>query len=538
MCDRLREGEYWCPGHQAPERFTSMVVAKHKSSLKLSVCLRHAVRIIRRLGSRRLKNSVTFELEAHQVQPSPNESVWIAAETNVISKRERPGAELSTTRSCELRAELPTTVSRCYELQSPVESSNVPSLPLASNDAMELDESEDSSSASSRSISPIEEDYDVASSNISTPMSACYPVDSIPRGLCNDDPFQSYLTSPIFVSGPVFNLDHPNYDAVFANHDIACTFPKLCKSVASANSETIQAIQLDQPTTIDETPIPHESYSDEKMICHLEDSTGTNQQPSGARLNEQLSCGPQPLMVKNVSFGGNIKGADGQMQSQRDLIEGLRHVSPILYKRSLRNLRRDPTTAAVRSFMNSMPLHEDIIAIGLATLRRVFSASLPSKLMDIYAMLHVAYVVAIVINQKDVTEVQKDLYADILNWSLAIKSVDERALFVNIAQMMWASEHSKMNCPRLMNEVLSGARNQTCFTTVLPPVSEIPTSSHLGSDSRSKAPISSKINSDNTTVLFQTLKGGTAIYLCKQFLDGTQEHVSSYVSMAWLTLKV
>ncbi|MCJ1431278.1 hypothetical protein MMC27_000629 [Xylographa pallens] len=435
-----------------------------------------------------------------------------------MNKRERAGAELSTTRSCELKIELPTTVSRCYELQSPILSSDVPDLRFASGDAMEVDEAENSSLASSPSISPIEEEYDIISSNTSSPMSPCYTIDASPQVSCNDDPFGSDLTSPVFFPVPVFDLNHIDYDVVFASHDVASTIPGLCGSVTSGSSEAVEALKLDLPNTFAGKPNPHEGYSDEKMICHVEDGTGRDQQRSDNHSNEYDLSGIQRSMVNSVCCGKNVTGADVQMQSQHALIEALRHVSPMLYKRSLRNLRRDPVTAAVRSFIENVPLPENIIKIGLATLRKVFSNTLPNKLMDIFAMLHVAYVVAIVINQKDFTEIQRDLYADILNWSLAIKSTDERALLTNIAQLMWASDHSKMNSPRIVNDVLSGTLKQACFTTVLPPISELP-ASHSSSDSYSRGFVSSEAYSNDTTALFQALKGGTSVYLCKQYLD-------------------
>ena len=527
VCDWLRTGEYWCPEHQAPERFSTPTAAKHRLSLKLSVCLRHAVRTIRRLGSRKSKTIAPFELEAHQVHQPSNEYVWISAEKAIMNKRERPGAELSTTRSCELKIELPTTVSRCYELQSPILSLDVPGLRFASGDAMEIDETDNSSLASSPSISPIEEEYEVIGSNTSSPMSPCYTIETSPQVSCNDNPFRSDLTSPVFLPVPVFDLDHTNYDVVFANHNVASTIPGLRSSVISGSSEAIEALKLDSPYAFEGKPNPHEGYSDEKMICHVEDSTGRDQQCNDDHTNIYDSSGSQPSMVNDVCLRKNVIGADVQMQSQHALIEGLRHVSPMLYKRSLRNLRRDPVTAAVRSFIENMPSPENIVKMGLATLRKVFSNTLPNKLMDIFAMLHVAYVVAIVINQKDVTEIQRDLYADILNWSLAIKSIDERALFANIAQLMWASEHSKMNCPRIVNDVLSGTLNQACFTTALPPISELP-ASRSSSDSHSMDFGSSEACSNDTTALFQVLKRGTSVYLCKQYLDGmrnTQSHL-------------
>ena len=518
VCDQLREGTYWCPEHQAPERFSTPVSGKHRSIPKLSVCLRNAVRIIRRLGSRRSKNNALFELEAHQAHQPPNGYIWDPDEKSLKGKRERVGAELSTTRSCELKIELPTTVSRYYELQSPVRLSVVPDVPFVSVDAMEVDKADDSSLASIRSISPIEDGYDVISSNMSSPMSPCYTIDTGSQGTINDNPLGSDVTPPVLFPVSAFSLDHINDDGNLANRAVRPTIPGLWEIDATVSLEVFEALKPDQPIAFEAMSHPCQGYGNEKMICHIVDSTRRIQQHSDDRLYGHGLGRPQSSMANSVYCRRSVSGDDIQMQSQLALTEGLRHVSSMLYKRSLRNLRREPVTTAVRSFIENMPLLENIIKVGLSTLRKVLSNTLPNRLMDIYAMLHVAYVVAIVINQKDVSEIQRDLYADILNWGLAIKSIDERALFANIAQLLWASEHSKLNCPRIVNNVLSGTLNQTCFTTVLPPICEL-SASHSSSDSRTGGFMSSQAYYNDTTALFQALKSGTAVYLCKQYLD-------------------
>ncbi|MCJ1281554.1 hypothetical protein MMC26_000874 [Xylographa opegraphella] len=412
---------------------------------------------------------------------------------------------------------LPSTGSRVSGLPSLILSSNIPDLPVASSDAMKLEDTEYSSPASSPSLSLIGKGYDGSSPNTSSPMSPCYAIDVSPQDTSIDDLFGPDLKSPEFLPESTFGPNFADSDVVFASYEATCALPELRKSDSTGSSEVVKALKLKSPITFEGNPSPHQGYCDEKILCHIEDSTGKDQQHCDDVLDEHHSSGPRPLIVNSLCLRKNVPGFDVQMQSQHALIEALRRVSSMLYKRSIRNLRRDPVTGAVRSFIENMPSPENIIERGLANLRRVFSNSLPNRLMDIYAMLHVTYVVAIVANQEDVAGIQRDLYADILNWSLAIKSIDERTLFVKIAELMWASEHTKMNCPRIVSDVSSGTLNQTCFTSILPPVCELPV---FQSDSSSPTGfVTLEGCSNDSTALFQALKGGTAIYLCKQYLD-------------------
>lgn len=518
-CERLSEGEYWCPEHQAPERWAAPVTKRHRSSLKLSICLRHAVRIIRKLGSRRSKKADAIELSAHQIyQQAPVDYAIVTTEKKMTF--ERANAELST-RSCELRIELPTTISRCYELQSPLTSHALDlSLGEDMDVDMELDESECSVSASSQLISPIEDGYDVIDSKASSPMSPSYTIDSTSPPLqFDEEDFESCLGSPLFIPVPMTDLNLESQHGPAPSNDLPEAYPQPRLSFVFMPVD-INKVSAAQPEMLAETtPQPCVQYCDEKETCSISYNTQTPPQTHCNVSSAQPSHIHPALAITAIDDHEQGNGNDFQMHNQHDLVEGLMRVSPMLYKRSMRNLRRDPMTSAVRSFIDHMPSTEVVVERGLTSLRKVFNGSLPNQLMDIYAMLHVAFVVAIVINQKDVTEVQTDLYADILNWSLAIRSVNERALFVHIAQRMWASEHSKIHCPRIVNENVPSTLNQSCFTSVLPAISELP-APWSSTVNNFKASTSSSGIFNDTNALFQTLKTGTAIYLCRQYLDG------------------
>ncbi|MCJ1477262.1 hypothetical protein MMC13_005933 [Lambiella insularis] len=521
-CERLSEGEYWCPQHQSPERWAAAPASKkHRSSLKLSICLKHAVRIIRRLGSRRPKKTSSIELEAHHTyQQAPANYMLITTNKDITT--EQCEAELST-RSCELKIELPTTISRCYELQSPL-TCHGSDLPFGAIIDVDMDmgtvESESSTSAASLSVSPIEDDYDIIDSEASSPMSPCYTIDATTRLLSFDEEdLGSRLCSPVFVPIPNLDLDLESQHEPASRNGLLEACPQNGFSFVLMQADLNKRSDAPPPLPI-ETRSHHDAeYSDEKELCSINYDAQSPPQSDCNALTAQPDRSHPALTATAMYDHDHGTGTDFHMHNQHDLVEGLRRVSPMLYKRSLRNLRRDAMTPAVQSFVDSMPSTEVIIERGLASLRKVFSGNLPNQIMEIYAMLHVAFVVAIVINQKDVAEVQKDLYADILNWSLAIRSVNERALFVHIAQRMWASEHSKLHCPRFVNDDLPGMLNQTCFTSVLPAISELPAPCSSTTNNPKTSTSSSTISNDTNVLLHALKKGGTAIYLCRQYLD-------------------
>lgn len=520
-CDRLAEGEYWCYEHAGPERFAP-VATRQKSNLKLSKCIRHAVRIIRKLGSRRLKNTIeAVELAAEQespsrILPSPTtDYVFVPAEKKVTVMN-RFDAELST-RSCEVN-ELPTTHSRFYEHQLPLPISDVPSFPGFPPDDMEIDRSETSSSASCRSISPIQEGYHVVDENPLSPMTPC--CDGSPRTQhfhFEEMGLEQNLAPPVsFLSHmPQMYLDDPVIGGASVE---TIPSPATLYLDVQMTSDFINHHEAVGPSNAQETHVPPMIYSDEKIICAVDYDSHHHRQTSGHNIPPQFTEQHTHFMIDYIQDQQATFGSETQMRTQLELVEGLRRVSAILYKRSVRNIQRDHLTPDVHSFIHNMPPSELIAEKGLAALRKFFAGSLPSTIMEIYAMLHVAYVAAIVINQNEVVEVQNDLYADILNWSLAIKSVRERALFSDIARRIWASDYSKLNCPRQAIEYASGALNQPCFTTVLPAMSEMPRSSSSGSG-KSKSFAPSRDSIDQATTLFHNLKNGTAIYLCRQYLD-------------------
>ena len=422
MCDQLKIGEYWCPACQKSERFIPATGTTYRPVLKLSACLKHAMRFIRKLGSRRSKKAGASgppkcELEANQIcgLSSVDES-WYPAEKQALGNRREPKgpAELSTTHSCELRIELPSTSSRYYERQS--------STPLIEElgilnpyyDPMEMDEPNVSSSVSSRSISPIEDDYDVVDTASSSPTLPCYTIESLPQALYGTaEDLAKSLTSPVALSAPILEFDSEPYQHIVVGAPDK-VFAQAQQSILGSPIFLHPAEPL-QPVVVQEALMMRTTFSDEKEL-YLEVHDETIGQQKASYSTHAYSS--KDLIYQPTSVDGHQderNNTEIQIQSQYEFVESVQRVSPMLYKRSIRNLRRDPMTHPVLSFIDHMPAQELVLERGLTTLRMLFNKSLPSEIMDIYAMLHVSYVFAIVVNQKDVVEVQKDLYADILN---------------------------------------------------------------------------------------------------------------------------
>jgi hypothetical protein len=528
VCDRLAEGEYWCYEHAGPERFAP-IATRQKSNLKLSKCIRHAVRIIRKLGSRKSKSTAEVaELAAEpdspkRLQPSPTIEYDFTSAEERTTATNRSDAELSTL-SCEVK-ELPATHSGYYEPRWPLRVSHAPVLPIFSTEDMDIDHSESSSVVSCRCISPIQEGYHVVDGNPLSPMSPwCDASPHTQQFHSEEMELEPDMPSRASVPSHMPQVFLESDPVIVSNTLEAMPSPITLYLDVQMTSEFLDPDEVAVTSIPQETPVFPLVYSDEKIICAVDFDSHHHRQISGNYVPAQFTEQPTRFFADDVHQQQTSFGTETQMHTQLELVEGLRRVSAILYQRSIRNLQRDRLTVDVRSFICNMPPCELIVAKGLAALRKVFAGSLPSTLMEIYAMLHVAYVAAIVINQNEVVEVQNDLYADILNWSLAIKSVRERALFVDIARRMWASDHSKHNCPRQATEDISGTLNQPCFTTVLPALSEIPRSCSSGSG-KSKASALSRDNADQATTLFNNLKNGTAIYLCRQYLDSMYSYV-------------
>jgi hypothetical protein len=525
VCDRLQDGDYWCPEHATPERFAFPDKSHSKSHLKLSNCLRHAVRVARMLGSRRPKRArwpKAVELAAgseESAQPPPPPY----ARSATRKRMEPRSAGMVPSTYCSGFMELSSVRSQCYELQGADPLSDSRIFPRTTDEGMDMDgtDDDDHSSVSSRSVSPIDDGYEMVDGELLSPVSPHYETTSMRRILRYDnEALRSSMTCPI------------SYPALLRESDLESS-----PVVISASHEDVQSAVFmqqfdrhveDNFSTADE-PEPQSfqaSFSSmhtlEKIV--VEEYSEPQRRSNSSYLLQGLALQPAPLFMTIAQDQQVMPRKERQMGTQLELVDSLRQVSNILYERSLRNLRRDPVTVDIHNFVQTMRSSDYIIEKGMTTLRMVFAGTLPTSLMDVFAMLHFAYVAAIVINQSEVVEVQSDLYADILNWSLAIGSIQERSFFVDIARRIWASPHIKANCPRLHDDV-QGVLSQPCFMTVLPALAESSKSvtSRLG---KRKASQSARDDHARATTLLNTLKNGTAMYLCRQYLDGMY-HVSS-----------
>ena len=495
-CDKLGSSEYYCTEHAVIERFAVPSTHVPTLSIKLSVIVRHAIRIIRKLGSRKSKGVDAAELEAFQaVLPPGSKADYFLID--VLSKHPEVGLN---DRGLG-RVELSATQSRCYELLGDdLRLAGQELEPLNSaTDTMDVDTRDSVKPASARSISPLDSSFDFVDSKTTTPLSPCFSDTSMARSLqYTRERSETQPTPPTRISITLANPDPLESTSavlresswVAVGPQMSCFDDDMISKLANRDSAP--------PATFAREGI--EVYS-EKIVCAIDYDAELHRKASGNKVPKQFKISEQFM----------------EGRSQLSLVEGLRQVSEILYKRSIMNLKRNPMPYEIQRFIHEMPPLGQIADKGLATLWKVFSGHLPSTLMDVYAMIHVAYVVAIVVNQKEVAEVLDDLFADIYNWSLAIKSVTDRALFVDIACRIWAVEHSNIKCPRDAISGLSGTPNQTCFTGVLAPVNGLPFPNSSKSTTLKELGIG--VGSKEHDALLHVLKGGTAIHLCRQYMD-------------------
>ena len=515
-CDKLEGGEYYCAEHAVTERFALPSTDAPTLSIKLSVIVRRSIRIIRKLGSRRSKEANTAELEDLQVLPPglKADHFLLTTEEDLFSKhaeaelasRAREPIELSATLSQYLPyTEIPAPVqtfsdSASYNDQprfhnsEPGPQNHDPELLPSVTDAMDVDTPNNIEFVSARSILSLGSSYEYVDSKTPSPTSPFSESSEARTSQYDGERSETEFTPPTSVST---TLDPESSSAVFPesswvtiSQEMSCFDHEMISELANRNYMPPPAAAQGEPEA-----------SSEKIVCAVDYDAELHRKVSGNKLPEQFKILEQSMEVF----------------SQCSLVEGLRRVSEVLYKRSIRNLSRNPMPYKIKHFIYEMPPPEQIAEKGLATLSKVFSGNLPSTLMEVYTMIHVVYVVAIVINQKELAEVQDELYADIYNWSLAIKSSTDRALFVDIASRIWTSEHSNTKCPRDAISGLSGTPNQACFTSVLPPVNGSPFSSS-SKWTGSKA-LGLGIGSREHDALLQVLKEGTAIYLCRQYMD-------------------
>ena len=132
--------------------------------------------------------------------------------------------------------------------------------------------------------------------------------------------------------------------------------------------------------------------------------------------------------------GHSISSRDNMFQDQDVSFENVIEILRERHEQIIQRLSHPVVTPSVSLFLEDIPSNRALTRQGMTTFERFFSGHLPTSILEIFAMLHVAYAFALAIDyRQDIVRLQTDFYLDILCWGQAIHPT-ERAAFEEIAE--------------------------------------------------------------------------------------------------------
>lgn len=330
---------------------------------------------------------------------------------------------------------------------------------------------------------------------------------------------QMALTSPVpFFASP----NHPNFSTKefgFVQGESPPT--PLYETVSAAilrSSSAAESVEIHQrlsgsssDTLLTVSGLEVNSFDDGKLISDLELGNESRQDLIGSYIQHFASDFLPPDYGSLPREADRIATIDEcliESPTLYMLVERIYDVSNFLLQKSQDNLR-DAMSASTETFMNVMSNHDHIIRRGFMALRKIFTNNLPTDPLDIFAMLHMAYVAALVVHQDSGDQILTDIYAEVSNWSLAIQSSEQRANFIHVAHLIWPSESPCAASLQLdSNGQLHDAHGKG-FTTILPPIYNTPIKNRGGAYSVSVA----------QRAVYDVLKRGRAVSMLTTYLE-------------------
>ena len=128
--------------------------------------------------------------------------------------------------------------------------------------------------------------------------------------------------------------------------------------------------------------------------------------------------------------------------NQATLLTALTEALQRTYDLSQEKICQPTTSASALSFVSSVPNVEVMMKLALTALRNFYRGSLPTTAIEVYSLLHLAYAASLIITHEDPMLLFNDLFVDVLHWAGAIDSVEDKALFIEVAQHIWLPETS------------------------------------------------------------------------------------------------
>ena len=477
-CQCLSEGVYWCPDCQRPECFTKANASEDHQGTSPMKQVRNdivkcAKKVATKLGSRshrssRSTASSTTSEERHPPMRGPCHMPLELQTNQYECLEEKQFVEMSSCEQTETQADSiweasidetppatvdpsdltvePDTLSTfsVAELSNNCQynEDNIPALPAETGvnsvylEPMELDSHEVSFDESPLSWPPF--NFGMASKgpqppNMGMTSDIAPPVDFTSSTVWPVNARNSELVSPIS-SDSDFSSDTWRSSQSF-RYPISPV-----NGVATSNTLSIasEPYQFEQPL-LGDLAIPYDcsdvfrmeeprSYPDQLVL-----------QENGLGLSTPNQI---PESLRPISMMQNAP-------SEQLLVEGVRDAFRSQYSRSTERICSSSVSPLASSFTNNRPASGALLNTGLLTLRKVILGVLPATSMEVFAILHLAYATACVLDCKSLLDQPEDVFADMASWKRTITDRKDRFLFEDLVQDLQALPSRRTSCQLL-----------------------------------------------------------------------------------------
>ena len=189
-----------------------------------------------------------------------------------------------------------------------------------------------------------------------------------------------------------------------------------------------------------------------------------------------------------------------------------------LFEQSYHKLCRSFILAATPNLKEFLSDSQALVTTALEVLRKVLCWKyLPTAGIEVYAVLHFAYASALYANPRNMCTMHDKMYADVSRWSLVVDSKD-RTLFRTIFSQIWCPQEISVGATS-WTDVMNETDENHGQGVNLPHVPTESTRRPLSLDQEEFC-ISPKTFDQDSNVSLDSLLGGIAILMCRQYLDG------------------
>lgn len=195
--------------------------------------------------------------------------------------------------------------------------------------------------------------------------------------------------------------------------------------------------------------------------------------------------------------------------------ELFQHVSGLedLWKQQL---TASPVLSGMTSHLHCSPAFQD----GLLVLRKIFEsgAEVPRTARELFHFMHIAFACAYMSHSEDGWFPWATFYQEVLRWSLSIAELEDRSLYLRVADFLWS-------VPESMPRAVDVALIEDIATQSRPTdfrgrdvISDLGYDDPMSNSQQQSIPFEAAYD---RLVIMKQLKDGYAMQTCARYLDGT-----------------